>query len=190
VRRVLDEVVEWLVRLGRHRLIERLQPGMPPELVARLLTDSKLAPTVRLVELYSWRNGTIVDEGNALDDLHFFPGFYFLSLEEALDKAPIFRDDSRWRDGWLPLFANGGGDFYVADLCGEPTLDAPIIGFLLGEPEAIIEYEGLESMMQTLRRCYASGVFWVDDRDCLEMDDERHAEIARAENPALEFWRE
>jgi hypothetical protein len=64
--------------------------------------------------------------------------------------------------GWLPLFANGGGDFYAADLAGDP-IEPPIIGFILGEHEHPIEYY-------------------------LEADDKRHAELARHHKPSLPIF--
>lgn len=42
-----------------------------------------------------------------------------LSLSDAVANYRSFVADPRWAHGWLPIFANGGGDFYVIDLVGD-----------------------------------------------------------------------
>jgi class 3 adenylate cyclase len=37
-----------------------------------------------------------VTPGTSLDDVHLFPGFYFLSLEDSISNFLAFRDDDRW----------------------------------------------------------------------------------------------
>ena len=51
-------------------------------------------------------------------ELWLFPGLYFLSLGDATANYAAFLGDPRWRRGWLPLFADGGGDFYVLETGG------------------------------------------------------------------------
>ena len=87
-----------------------------------------------LEELYGWKNGTSIAGVAAVDDIHLFPGFYLLSIEDAVANYRAFAPDARWMGGWLPVFANGGGDFYVLDLntsagvpCGTSGSKSPSI---------------------------------------------------------------
>lgn len=138
-----------------------------------------------LEDLYSWRNGTRVEAGSDLDSVQFFPGFYLLSLDDALENYEGFRRDSRWDSAWLPVFANGGGDFYAVNTAEG---SGPIIGFIIDQSEHPVEYEGLGAMLETLADCFTEGVCFVDDRGYLEMDDRRHAAIARRHNANLTLW--
>jgi hypothetical protein len=90
---------------------------------------------------------------------------------------------------WLPVFANGGGDFYVVDFSSGSDLEHPVVGFMLDEAEHPIEYESLPAMIATIAECFEEGAFFVDDRGYLEVDDGRHVEIARRNNPRLAIWR-
>lgn len=52
------------------------------------------------------------------------PGFYLLSLQEAIASYKVFVSDARWRTGWFSVFADGGGDFYVVDFdCRHQSLN-------------------------------------------------------------------
>jgi cell wall assembly regulator SMI1 len=188
VEAILDAILRHLERLDRSQLLARLQPGIPSADVRHALSRLGLAGSDDLLGLYEWHNGTRVPEGTALDDVHFFPGFYFLALDDATTNFLAFRDDGRWSSTWLPIFSNGGGDFYAVD-CGthSETLGA-VIGFMVDQIEQPVEYESLRSMMATLADCFEQGVFFVDRRGYLEMDYARHAEIARRHNPRLPIW--
>jgi cell wall assembly regulator SMI1 len=140
--------------------------------------------------LYQWRDGTMVRAGDRLDKVYFFPGFYLLSLEEAVQTYAERRDAPQWRPEWFPLFANGGGDFYLAWCRSEMTQTAPIVGFMHGEPEQIVEYESLTAMVRTLAACYDSGAFFLDEDNTLEVDDEMHRQLALRFNPGIEEWQE
>ncbi|BBE22195.1 hypothetical protein MN0502_10780 [Arthrobacter sp. MN05-02] len=47
------------------------------------------------------------------------PGSYLLSLEEALSDYDTFKNDARWSPSYFPVFADGGGDFYVLGFAHE-----------------------------------------------------------------------
>src|SRR6202011_2909454 len=103
--------------------------------------------TRELESIYQWRNGTKAVEGDLLEDLYFFPGFYFLSIEEAVQTYYEREGSPQWRKAWFPLFADGAGDFYIVP-CAKKKLNASrVIGFLHGEPEQKAEYESVTAMM-------------------------------------------
>jgi hypothetical protein len=188
-RKTFDEILDWLKRLERTEVIQRLLPPIEKSRLVGDLARNELAQCADVIAMYQWKGGTNVPAGTPLDDVHFFPGFYWLSWEDAMTNLSVFKKDSRWKPQWLPVFANGGGDFYAVD-CekGSDSLCA-VVGFLLGEPEQDIEYETLGSMLETVLDCYRRGAFFVDDRGYLEINNQLHAEIARAHNPSVPLWK-
>ncbi|EKO3450436.1 SMI1/KNR4 family protein [Vibrio fluvialis] len=148
-----------------------------------------LLPTDELLELYQWKNGTKVVKGTLLDDVQLIPGFHLLNLQDSLRYYLSLKEDRRWDSSWFPIFANGGGDFYAVDLSKSDGKKAPIIGFILGELEQEIEYQSLTAMVLTYCECFRNNIVYITEDGYLEMDDEKHADLALKYNPDVEFWR-
>ena len=185
---VTEQIVGWLTRLGRNGVIERL---MPPEDRSRLLADTKrfdLHPCAELLDFYESCGGTTVPVGTSLDEVQFFPGFYWLSWDDAIANLTTFGSDPRWNKKWFPVFASGGGDFYALDCETTSPSSCGVIGFMLGQSDHLIEYESLSTMLATILECYEKEAFFVDHRGYLEMNDDAHAQIARAHNPRVPLW--
>lgn len=142
-----------------------------------------------LVEFYGWHDGTATPQGVRLDDLHLLPGFYFVGLEAALVNLQTFRSSERWRRDWLPVFANGGGDFLAVDCSTDPACRGSIVHFRFEEIEQPVEYESVAALIATLVDAYRLGAFYLDDSGYLELDDERFVAIAAALNPSVAWWR-
>lgn len=164
---LLLRVQEGLVRLDRRVLLAALCPGVSGAHTRSLLEASVVPSSPQLEALFHWRNGTELQSGAALGDLHLFPGFYFLSVEDAVADYQAFVSDPRWSPGWLPVFANGGGDFYVVDLAGA----GEVRHFRVDASEHPVEFLSLESMLYTIAAGFERGVFFVDEDGYLEMDD-------------------
>jgi len=138
-------------------------------------------------ELYYLNNGTLVKEGDILDDLHFFPGFYFMSLEDAIHDYKILIKADQWNKNWFPIFSNGGGDYFCVD-CTEGN-KYPIIGFIVGyEDDEMIDYLNLYIMFKTIAECFEKGAYFIED-DYLEIDIEKEKIISRKNNPGLDRWK-
>lgn len=176
----LDSILTSLHELRRD-VAAKLNPRLTGKKIEEAFQQRGIAAPEALVAIYLWHNGTKVNPGDLLDDLHFFPGFYLLSLEDSLKSYDAFKNDERWDRRWFPVFANGGGDFYAVD-----CQSGEVVGFILGEPEQEVEYECLGAMIKTLRECFEKGIFYVSDEGYLESDDQRHLEIARKHNPRIE----
>lgn len=183
----LDRIVQFLTRLGR-ATPALLQPGLSSVDIRAWEARLPFLLPLELEQLYRWRNGTRVNEGDQLDTVYFFPGFYLLSLEEAVEIFMERRDAPQWREGWFPVFADGGGDFYPALCSDEKKETAEIIGFIHGEPQQPVEYESLTAMIKTIDACYAEGAFFVSEDNTLEIDDDLHREIAHRFNPEIPEW--
>ncbi|HEY0693981.1 MAG TPA: SMI1/KNR4 family protein [Kribbella sp.] len=184
----LATIESALRRLGREALLQSLQSGLPADAVRSALDSTGLPSTSELEEVYAWRNGTASDSPASLDDIQLFPGFHLLSLEDAVTNYRTFVTGERWTPRWLPVFANGGGDFYVVDL--SPTGAGAVRHFWIDEAEHPIEFSSLSAMMATLAQGFARGIFTVDPDGYLEMDDLVFGELATETNPDVAYWRE
>lgn len=184
----LRRVERGLETLERIPLRSLLRPGIPPEQVREGLARVGLPSTPDFEALYGWRDGTNAGQGVPLDDLHLFPGFYLLSLEDSLANYRAFASDSRWTSGWLPVFANGGGDFYIVDMSG-PAL-GHVRHFRIDEAEHPVEFNSLAAMIETVAAGFDRGLFFVDSDGYLEMDDLAFATVAARINPDVAWWRD
>ena len=184
----LAKIETALERLDRKVLLRALQPGRTVESVRATLASVELASASDVEALFGWRDGTSTDGGVTLDDIHIFPGFYLLSLEDAIANYRAFVTDSRWTPGWLPLFANGGGDFYVLDLTEAEA--RRVRHFWIDEAEHPVEFSSLAAMLETLAAAFERGIFYVDPNGYLEMDDLVFGGLATEINPDVAYWRE
>ena len=176
----LLRVENGLVRLDRSALLRALRPGLQRHLVRSHLERVGLPSSPDVETLYAWRDGTQT-AGVTVDDIHIFPGFYLLSLDDAVTNYRAFEADPRWVPGRLPLFADGGGDFYAVDLDGEPS--GLMRHFRIEESGQPVEFGSLADMMVTVATGFDRGVFFVDPEGYLEMDDLAFAAIAAEFNP-------
>ncbi|WP_157498407.1 SMI1/KNR4 family protein [Leifsonia sp. Leaf336] len=183
----LPQIAASLQRLGRRTLLQSLKPGLERGEIVQQLSTAGFDSPIELHELYSWHDGTSTIDV-ALDDIHLFPGFYLLSLEDAIVNCLAFAADPRWGRGWLPVFANGGGDFYVIDLA--PASGAVIRHFRIDEDEHPVEFSSLSDMAATLVAAFDENVFFLDPEGYLEMDDLRFASLAGQLNPTVAWWSE
>lgn len=184
----LDRIESGVQALGREVLLRSLQCGLPEEAIRSLVESAGLRSVPELEALYGWRNGTSMREAETVDDIQFFPGFCLLSLEDAIANYRAFVTDERWSVGWLPVFANAGGDFYVVDLASAPPLRPPVREFLLEEVEHPVAFASITSMLSTLATAFERRVFYVDGNGYLEMDDLVFAALAQELDPGLGRW--
>lgn len=180
---ILSILRSWNLPVGN-----LLNDGLSEIEILRSFKNAGLKPTRELIELYQWRNGSPVEEGTVLDDVQIIPGYHLLSLNDAIKSYLAMKDDSRWNPLWFPIFANGGGDFYAADLSKSDGNSSPIIGFILGESEQEVEYQDFNTMMITFSECFEKGIVYKTEEGYLEMDDDHQAEVAMKNNPEVEYW--
>jgi hypothetical protein len=184
----LDAIEAILARLSRN-VVQLLRPGLPGKHIESQLAARRLPVDPDLRTLYEWRNGTDATTGLALDDLHLVPGFYLLSIDDALANYDEFIKSARWNSSWLPVLANGGGDFLALDLSNGGA-KAPVRHFRIEQDDHPIEYESLAEMVATFTAAYERGVFYVDGQGFLEMDDDAYATLAATLNPKVPWWNE
>lgn len=175
-----------LERLNRWVLLGALRDGVRAEDLRASLSSAGLSSFSALEELYAWRDGTLVEGVSSVGDIHLFPGFYFLSHEDSIANYEAFVTDPRWHSTWLPIFANGGGDFYAVDL---GVSEAPVRHFRIDEVDHPVEFESLPDMLNTVAEGFGRGVFYVDPEGYLEMNDLPFANLAAETNPSIAWWR-
>jgi hypothetical protein len=182
----LADIEGRLEQLGRRVLLAALKPGLEAEHVRSLLGGVGLPCSAQVESLYSWKDGTETAGIKALGDIYFLPGFYFLSLEDAVSNYRAFVSDRRWMPGWLPIFANGGGDFYFIDVSGD--MAEVVRHFWIEETEHPIEFLTVRDMLATIAAGYDRGIFFVDGNGFLEMDDAAFSSLAAEMNPRVPWW--
>ncbi|WP_045730420.1 SMI1/KNR4 family protein [Pseudarthrobacter chlorophenolicus] len=165
-----------------------LQAGLPERILLEKAANAGLVLPGDVIKLYAWRDGTLDYPGAMLDDIHIIPGFYFPSLYETLANHAVFRDDARWNPSWLPLLANGGGDFFAVDCSDNPGSWGHVRHFMLGEPEHHVLYLTVSSMFETFVAAFDRGIFFLHPSGHLDADDEAYAALARTVNPEARGW--
>lgn len=185
----LDKMLGFL-RKHNHAVSKHLQAGLTIDNVVNALRENDLPVSDEVVSLYTWRNGIDIENIESLDDIHFIPGFYILNFDDALAFHNELRSLEDWKRHWLPILANGGGDFFAVDLEQGDCKSSQIIAFVRGYPEQEPEYESLLSMINTFLDCVEKNIVFVDDEGYLDMDDDAHILVAKANNPSIDCWKE
>jgi hypothetical protein len=180
----LARIEGQLHRLDRTELLGSLEPPLSADEVARQLAEAGLAATSDLIAYFGWHNGSGPSTAS-IGQLALFPGFYALSLGDALKNYVAFVPDARWHAGWLPIFADGGGYFYVTDLSSARA--GVMRMFRNDESEHPIEHVSLAKMIETLAEAYDRGVFYADG-EYIEAADDAFDRIAAELNPGVAWW--
>ncbi len=179
MKEIFDNIIIWLKEHNRSILLNNLLDGNSSnEVYDKIEKETGLKIPKDLFKLYSICQGSDIKEGNILDDFHFFPGFYFMSINESILDYNVFKDDERWDVNWFPIFANGGGDFYCVD-CSDMD-KSPIIEFMLNYDAKII-HKNLTNMLKTINECYRKGVYF-EDQNYLEADYKEERKIRKKIN--------
>lgn len=188
VWQLLDRILAWSRDHGRP-VAKLLAPGLDDEQMEVLQGKLGWRLPSQAIELFRWRNGLIDDAHVPLGHLHFFPWYYLVSFEEAIDTIKTYRDEGLWRPRWFPIFASGAGDFIILDCTRGDTESGPVLAFLKDHPEQPHQYSSLATMLETLAECFARDAFFLDERGYMGRDLRKQAAIALGFNPEIEFWR-
>ena len=140
-----------------------IRGGINQCLLKQLLHNYDLFAPPDLIELYEVSDGTHNPVGLPLGRVCFFPGYHWLCLNDAILQYNYNINSSGWRPGWLPVFANGGGDFYaVCCQLGTPE-EGKVCRIMRGEDDLIIEYRSIADFVRIHRVCYEYGFYQFSD---------------------------
>jgi len=181
IKPVVDRIFEKLRQNGSD-LAEKRRAGLSPELVETMINQVNLVAPSELIDLYTYCDGTSTREGDVLGDIQFFPGFYWMNLDHALDVYRAISKSDEWRQDWLPVFANGGGDFYAVICDNQSPYFGEILGFVLGEPEQIVDFKSLFALFETIAQSFDEGAFFFSNERLTAKYPEMRA-IARKVQP-------
>jgi len=178
----VDRIFDHLRACGS-LIADRRRPGLNPAEVEAQIGALGLRPPTDLVQLYAYCDGTTTTAGkDLLGKINFFPAFYWMNLDEAVTVYHSLSNYSSWRRSWLPIFANGGGDFYVV-IC-ETT--SPFFGEVLlvmyDETDHIAEFQNVSAMFETIERCFVEKAFFCSD-GYLKADYAKMSAIAHSVQP-------
>ena len=188
LRKSLADLEGWLKQLARPTLA-MLQPGVEPSVVASSLARRGLETPADLVELWAWRNGTGGPADAKLGDLWLVPGFYLCSVEEAVANFDAFVTNPRWRPGWLPLLADGGGDFLAVD-CAPGEAHGAVYHFRFDDFEQPLEFRSIERMAATFAAAYQLDAFYINADGTLDEDYAAYGQVGLELNPDVPWWRD
>lgn len=156
-------------------------PATRDQVVAVVSAIGLNAPT-DLIALYSVSDGTRHAPSATIGEISVMPGYYWLPIMEAVEIYKAINVSDEWKPAWFPVLASGGGDFYAV-IC-DPTSpdDGAVVGFMLGEPDHIVEFESLTALFATVAASYQAGAFLVED-GYLVADFPRMRALARELQP-------
>lgn len=173
----VDRIFDALRRYGSI-LPDRRRAGLDPAHIEGVFYKLGLDAPKELIDLYSYCDGTATSEQDIIGKIVFFPGYYWMDLDLALEEYEAISKIDRWKRDWVPIFANGGGDFYAIICDRKSPFFGEIVGFMIGDSCQIVEYKSLLSMMEIIAECYDEGAFFPDG-EFLEIDDAKMTSITR-----------
>lgn len=158
----ISRIFDHLKGLNRP-IASRRRSGVDERVMVEDMASRGLQCHADFLEAYRLCDGTETLEGDPLDQIQIFPGYYWMCLEEALEAYDVLVRDEHWNRSWFPIFASGGGDFYSV-ICDKESKDfGGIVGFILGESDHLVEFESMASFLNTIERSFKEGAFFVTD---------------------------
>jgi hypothetical protein len=181
IHETLDRILDHLQQLKRP-VVSRLQQGLSRKQIIKNASNVKLRLPDSAIDLLGWRNGTDLSAGKTLGELSFFPGYYLMSVEEAVSDYASLSRNTLWDKSWFPLFCSGGGDFYAIVCNQDHATDGAIVDYFRDDFDHEIEYVSLTAMLATIEACYQSGAFYTDTDGYLSVNDAQRRSIAAIMN--------
>ena len=135
-------------------LADRLKPGLPESDIQEALNRANVTGAIEpVIELYSWRNGTSLDESTPMEEASFFPEdvYQFIDLQMAIERWKSMNqagaqlremvqgtEASGMFDGMtsqlFPLFSDGGTGVIAVDLAPSKQNRVVAVEFESDEP--------------------------------------------------------
>lgn len=180
---LVDRIFDHLREVGSI-IPNRRRPGMNPDDIMREMLAEGLDIPEELLNLYAYCDGTSTHEGEIIGSIQFFPGYYWMSLGDALNVYRAVSKSSEWSGSWLPIFASGGGDFYAVVCDSNSPYFGEVVGFVLGESKQIVEFKDISSFFETIQRSFTDGAFFQSEGR-LKADYPQMRAIARQVQPGF-----
>ncbi len=148
-----------------------------------------------VIQLFKWKNG-IKPENNvdAIGSVSLFPLGIFLSFDEIIYiQKEMAGKELGWERTKLPLFEDGGGEYFLIDCDNSKSSFGRIIYFSHGAVDfnrMISIYDSLYSLFQTIFECNKSGAFnYTTEKGILDFDSTKKNQISSKLNPLSDYWK-
>ncbi|WP_353472791.1 SMI1/KNR4 family protein [Salipiger sp. H15] len=169
---------------------EKLAPGIAPDEVDARLRELGLSPDPELHAFWSAMNG-IVEGDFTLDQMQIFPGYYPLSIAEAVTAHQTGTGavhgrsgEEDWPEHLFPILADGMGDFFTVDLREAGGAGLPVWNHVEGFPPEL-RYASIRDFFGTATRGVEEGLIFLEEGRYLELDDEGFEDLERELNPDI-----
>jgi hypothetical protein len=159
----VQQLLAHLERLERREALNLILPPLPPAEAASSLQIAGLSAAEPLLEWFGSWGGQA--SGGLLGDMDVLPGFYALSLPDSLAHR---RQHEDWSKSWLPLLADGGGDFYIGDTA---LPEVPVLRHRSDEPDAEAVANSLAAFVSVAASAFDREVIYVN-AGYLDQDEE------------------
>lgn len=156
-------LLDRLQRLGRYEALALVRAQRPRSDVLHALASAAIPARESLLTWFAAWDGQ--DARGVLGVIDVLPGYYALSLDDALAHKA---HHPAWRSAWLPVLADGGGDYYFADCDSEAV---PMLRHRRDDPAAEVVSPSLDQFLATVVHAFDAGVVYLLDGH-LEQDDE------------------
>jgi len=188
MQQALASIEASLQNLHRTTLLQMLAPGVPASVTCAKLASIGLESSTEIEVLYQWHNGTLYDSTLTLADYWMFPFFYFSSLDDVATEYEALNVLDRWERGWLPIIADGGGDYLVVNVQAGVD-DRGVYHFRNDFTECPCEYESLTDLFVTVAAAFQHGIFYVTDgQPEIQINFPRFYELGASLNPGISWW--
>jgi hypothetical protein len=176
-------------------VVDYLKLGVNETTLSELLESLQFELPDSIKNIYKWQNGTEDIENKTIGESSFFPGYIFLSLEDA---KSIYLDSMQF-EGWdrkyFPVFSSGGGDFLLVN-CDRSDLDFEKLFFYCPSDTHMMNgiasiYDNIDSFFKTIYQCLENGGVEVNKDDgFVDIKDYNiMLKISYQNNPLSEYWK-
>lgn len=174
-----------------------LRPSATHEQIERTEKELGIKFNDELVELYSFAEGTTLDEVTPCGKTGLIPIHSFLNLQDAIsyyqrgfEPDEFFRNlDSGYRPGnkLFPFLEDGAGNCYWVDLNESENHGRLYWTNTFGDQPDYL-FNSLTALFQVIDECYEQDIFTLDNDGYLDCNYTRFGQVAKKLNPDIDYW--
>jgi hypothetical protein len=193
MQELLYKIVSELQKI-KSPVLAYLQPGVSKLTYEKKLNSFHLTPSDEFISLYQWHNGT-AEMKTENSNLWLFPGGIFLPIDKALEIYQYHTiSNNTWDKTLFPIFADGGGDFYLINMSSQSPNHGRIYYFSFNafDFDQIISYfDSVQSTIETIIEWYQQKAFILNyfGDPVVTFDSEKQLHIALKNNPNSDYWK-
>jgi len=188
----MDHVIKMFfdyMKIVNSPLCLLLQDGLSPIEIDQMLGGLDINLPEDIYRFYAFHNGLKEISGFSIGQMTLFNKGIFMSFEKCLAEYQYLKND-RLLKKKLPIFDSGAGDFLLID-CDENS--ETYNRFLIYAPDLLILkpiaiYDSLNTLLLSVIRCFAEGIYYFDDDGFLEIDFDQERFVCGQLNPLSKFW--